>query len=48
MKKTYEAPELIISGNVIRDTLMGLEDASETQDPIVNRNKFPGVVGYYL
>lgn len=48
MKKTYEAPKLIISGNVIHETLMGTEDASETQDPIVNRNTFPGGVGYYL
>ena len=48
MKKTYEAPELIISGNVIRETLMGTEEASETQDPIVNRLEFPGGIGYYL
>lgn len=48
MKKTYEAPKLVISGDVVRVTLIGDAPACESDNPTVNQVKCPGDVGYYL
>lgn len=48
MKKTYEAPKLVISGDVVRVTLNGTEPSCEIDNPTVNELKCPGDVGYYL
>lgn len=48
MKKTYEAPRLTISGDVIRDTLNGKTPSCESENLIVNELPCPGGVGYHL
>lgn len=48
MKKTYEAPKLIVSGDVVRDTLNGIAPSCEKENLTVNHDDCPGSVGYYL
>lgn len=44
MKKTYTAPNAIVSGDAVRDTRSGIDSGSEG----VKRPLAVGVVGFYL
>jgi len=48
MKKTYEAPMLLESGNVIHETLSGQADTGELNGQIMAHPVLVGGVGYYL
>jgi hypothetical protein len=48
MKATYEAPVLVISGEVVRDTLVGTSSGLECENPDEFNIKCPGSMGYYL
>jgi hypothetical protein len=48
MKKTYTAPVLLISGDVIRETLAGRIEGDEPQGNTVFMPSLVGGLGYYL
>jgi hypothetical protein len=46
MKKTYAAPALVISGNVVRETLSG--SITPVENGPTTKNLGAGGVGFYL
>jgi hypothetical protein len=48
MKKTYTTPRLLVSGNAIRDTLIGTEQHCESDNQTDNMLTCAGGVGYNL
>lgn len=47
MKKTYAAPAVATSGDVVRDTLSG-PVVSNQEIPLQTRKQFAGSMGFYL
>jgi hypothetical protein len=47
MKKTYAAPAVAPSGDIVRDTLSG-PDARTVEKPLVSFKQIAGSVGFYL
>jgi hypothetical protein len=48
MKKTYTTPTLVLSGDIVHETLNGATDGPEIPGNLVHRDKMIGSIGYYL
>jgi hypothetical protein len=48
MKKTYDTPKIVLSGEVVRDTLSGAIPGCESDAQTVKLDDCAGSVGYYL
>lgn len=48
MKKTYTTPVLIVSGDIVEETLRGAVPQPEILNQDVNMGTSAGSVGYYL
>jgi hypothetical protein len=48
MKKTYTAPTLIVSGDVVQNTLIGDVPGKESPTQLAFLEDLAGSIGYYL